>query len=735
MLISWRLLMNEIVERFHHSLDLIDTFKELLNKENLTKEFEESSKKMISLLATMSSFKYALDVSVIIAITDTAGKIIYANEKFCELSKYSREELVGNTHRILNSAHHDSMFFKDMWKVIGQGQIWEGEIKNRAKDGSYYWVKTTIVPLTDKNKKPIMYYALRTDITEGKLAQEKLFRALKNDFRLVVSSMNNLIFKISKDKNKRFIYTLNEGKLSYDIGLNGENMMYKTPQEVFPDEVASMLEEKYHVAFSGKEINYTYAYKGKYLLTYLSPVINDGIVEEVIGCINDITELHQAQEEIEYMAYHDQLTNLPNRRKFNDDISKLLKQSKKNKSEFAVFLIDMNRFKQINDSLGHAIGDKLIKEVAARLASEIGRSGTIYRFAGDEFVIILPTVYKEDAIKKFATKVISSFEAPYLLTDTLEIYSTVSIGVSIFPKHGEGYDDLLKSADIAMYVSKLNCSNSFVIYEDYMNKHQEETLKIEYNLRNALQKNNSELELHFQPKLDLISNKITGLEALLRWNSPILGRVSPSKFIPIAEDTGLIISLDEWVLEKACQLNKELNDAKFMTPVKVAVNISPLHFRLPNFQNVVKKILNKTGLDPRLLEIEITENSFIDNIEECISSLKKLREMGVSVAIDDFGKGYSSLNYLRKFPINSLKIDRTFVQEMAKNIEDVAIVKAITYLAHELNLKVVAEGTETKEVIDVLIKLGCDEVQGYYISRAIPFDKLAEFKPPILKFT
>lgn len=269
-----------------------------------------------------------------------------------------------------------------------------------------------------------------------------------------------------------------------------------------------------------------------------------------------------------------------------------------------------------------------------------------------------------------------------------------------------------------MYLSKSSNQNTFTFYDSEMNYQYEEALLIEHHLRKAIDQD--ELELYFQPKLDLKTGNINSVEALLRWNSPFLGNVPPSKFIPIAEDTGLIIKLDEWVLEKACQQNKEWNSYDFTTPVKMAVNISPQHFLLPNFENVVEKVLEETGLDPQLLEIEITEHSIIDNTEECITCLKKLNAIGVTVAIDDFGIGYSSLNYLRKLPIHSLKIDRTFIQEVAENNEDIAIVKAITFLAHELNLKVVAEGIESPEVIKVLEELGCDEIQGYYISRPLP---------------
>lgn len=716
--------MDEMFKKYH-SQQFMDTFQELLKRSTDYHDYikiETYIQQIARCLEDYSNLKYAMDASIIIAATNTEGQILYANDKFCELSKYSREELIGKNHRLLNSGHHDKSFFISMWRTIKKGEVWEGEIKNKAKDGSFYWVKTIIVPIKDQAGAPVMYISLRTDITEGKTAQEKLVTALENDFRFVVNSMNNLIFKITKDSYNRFVYILNEGKLAYDLGLQNEHMYNKTPKDIFPLELANLFECHYESAFSGQAVNYTYSFKGRQLLTYLSPIHRDGHVVEVIGCINDITDLHNAQEEINFMAFHDMLTSLPNRRKFNDDITHVISNSRKHNTCFAVFFLDLDRFKQINDSLGHTVGDDLIKEVANRLRQVTAGKGSIYRFAGDEFIIVYPNIQKKEAISAHAKEITSIFEKSFLLDHSLEMYTTASIGISTFPEHGEDYDTLLKNADTAMYVAKSTGRNNFKMYEREMNQHYEEALLIEQYLRKAI--DNNELELHFQPKLDLAAEKVNGVEALLRWNHPLLGSISPAKFIPIAEDTGLIIKLDEWVLEKACQQNKEWNQFYFSAPIKVAVNISPLHFRLPNFSNVVERVLKKTGLDPHLLEIEITESSFIDNTEQCITCLKKLREMKVSVAIDDFGKGYSSLNYLRKFPITSLKIDRAFIQEVAENPEDIAIIKAITYLAHELNLKVVAEGIETKEVMELLEKLGCDEIQGYYISKPLPKKEL-----------
>lgn len=693
-----------------------DLLKKSINHDDYL-PFEAYIRQVLKLLDDFIHVQYALDKSIIIAATDIKGDIIFANDKFCQISKYSRDELIGQNHRILKSGYHDKSFFRDMWKTVARGEIWEGEIKNKAKDGTFYWVKTTIVPVIGPDGKQSMYISFRTDITEGKVAQEKLVAALENDFSMVVNSMYNLVFKVRRDKDRKFIYVLNGGKLASTLGLEGKRMLNKSPQEVFPTDLEEMFEIKYEKAFQGETVNYTYAFNGRHLLTYLSPVYRGGEVIEIIGCVNDISDLHYFQEEVKFMAYHDVLTNLPNRRKFNEDMSEFIQHAKEYNEKFAVFLLNLDHFKQINDSMGHSVGDLLIQEVACRLTFLIEEKGRVYRFTGDKFIIVFPLV-DEEKVTLYANEILTSFHKVFTLSNSLEIYTTASIGISIFPEHGEDYEFLLKNADTATFAAKSNGRNTFQLYEPQMNHHLEEVLLMEYHLRRAIQ--NNEFELYFQPKLDLETGNITSMETLLRWKNPILGNVPPDKFIPIAEEMGLIIQIDEWVLEHACIQNKHWNDQNGSDPLRIAVNISPLHFRLPNFVQFVERILEKTGLTPELLEIEITENSFIDNMEECHKSLHSLRKMGIYVAIDDFGTGFSSLNYLRKFPISSLKIDRAFIQEMEENPERNAIVKAIIYLAHELDLKVVAEGTETGEVIEQLKAIGCDEVQGYFISKPLP---------------
>ena len=716
--------MRESLEIKPWVLDLADLVDETNPSYERIRSFKEEHGDLGIHLQELTYLRYALDVSAIVAITNLSGKIIYVNDKFCEISKYSREELLGSTHRIVSSGHHDAAFFRNFWETITSGEIWEGEVKNRAKDGSYYWVKTTVVPLKDRENCPIMFIAVRTDITKGKLAQEQLLLSVQDDFRQVVASVNNLIFKVKKKSIDEYIFTLFEGKLAKDLNIYMDQVIGKNVLEIFNPEISKILIKEFLKINQFENAHFTIPFEDRQLKVDLSPLIKKGEITEIIGCVSDVTELVKAKKNIEYMAYHDILTDLPNRRKFELDFPTYL--TKNSKEKVALFFFDIDRFKTINDSFGHAVGDLLIKEVAKILLKEFKNQGTIYRFAGDEFILILPN-QTDESIQENARRILSLFDKSIQLP-SLKVYATCSVGISVFPDHSSSGTELLSFANFAMHNAKNTGRNLFRIYDPSEEIVQKEKVLIENELRSALL--NNEFKLVYQPKFNLKTNAIDSLETLIRWNSPKFGFVSPDRFIPIAEETGLIVKLDEWVLMNACIQCKEWNRLSLDKPIKIAVNISPLHFRYSNFDQKIKTILNESGLAPKYLELEITETSFIDNQEECIKTLLKLKEIGVSIAIDDFGTGFSSLNYLRKFPVQTLKIDRSFINEMAKNEEDFSIVKAIIYLAHELKLKVVAEGIETKDALEKLRAINCDYIQGYYISKPLPPE---EFENSILQ--
>ncbi|WP_431030392.1 putative bifunctional diguanylate cyclase/phosphodiesterase [Lysinibacillus sp. LZ02] len=534
-------------------------------------------------IAELSDIKAALDESVIVAITDRRGIITSVNDQFCAISQYSREELIGQDHRILNSGYHPKTFFRDMWRAIGNGKTWQSEICNRAKDGSLYWVQTTIVPFLDDRGKPYQYISIRTDIT----AQKNI-------------------------------------------------------------------------------------------------------------------------KKITYIAYHDDLTGLPNRR----NLIKRLEHEVTIGSTFALFLLDVNRFKHINDGLGHKVGDMFLKEIAQRLLAIDGQSNSFYRLNGDEFVYILNDVNR---INEMAHRILSIFKESFVFSG-YEFYASTSMGVSIFPEHGKSATDILKLADLAMYEAKKKKRNAWVLYHENMNGLNDQLLMLETKLHHAIR--NNAFELHYQPKINVKTEKMEGMEALIRWTDHELGFVPPDQFIPYAEECGLIIDIGEWVLKSAAIQAKEWNE-QYGLNLRVAVNISPKHLAELTFVERLQEIINEVGIEPHMLEIEITEMSMMDQNSDLIAKIQKIKQMGITISVDDFGTGYSSLSYLKQFPIDALKIDRSFIQNIGNEESGIAMVAAIIQLAHALNLEVVAEGVEELRELQILKEYHCEYVQGYYFSKPL----------------
>ena len=547
---------------------------------------KEENLVLTATVRALADFKFALDQSSIVATTDSRGRITYVNDTFCEISKYSREELIGEDHRILNSGYHSKKFFGEMWKTIKQGECWKGEIKNRAKDGSFYWVKTTIIPFLCEKGIPYQYIAIRQDITEQKEFGEKI--------------------------------------------------------------------------------------------------------------------LHS--------AYHDDLTGLRNRRAFGEIINHCIHRNKK-VSQLAFIFLDLNRFKYINDTFGHNVGDQILRGVSDRLIRHFTDKADIYRFGGDEFIIVLKNLSNEE-VERFLDETTNLFLKPFYFNNE-RIYLSASLGVSLFPRDGDDVETLLKKADSAMYSAKESGNKTIQFYTDELSVNMTKKMKLENALRHAVEEN--QFILYYQPQFNLRSKKIVGVEALIRWEHPTLGVIQPSEFIPLAEETGLIEPISEWVLETACSQNREWQESG-ISNIRMGVNIPPSLFG-ENLVNSIKSMLEKTNLQPCYLDIEITEST-MHAPEITIPILKKLKSIGVRLSIDDFGTGYSSLAYLKDFPVDCLKIDRSFIREI--QTDNGPIVKMIISMASLLILSVIAEGIETDEQLEFLSQLSCDEGQGYLFSRPLP---------------
>jgi len=448
-----------------------------------------------------------------------------------------------------------------------------------------------------------------------------------------------------------------------------------------------------------------------------------GKVSHFVAIHEDITAQKEAEERIRHMAHYDALTNLPNRTLFIDRLQQELVRAYRSKRLVAVLFLDLDRFKIINDTMGHAFGDLLLKALAERLRNCIRESDTVSRRGGDEFTFIIPDLTNPQDVAPLAQKIVETVSPPFHI-ENHEIHVTCSIGIAFYPLDSSNAEDLIKKADIAMYHTKEQGRNNFKFYRDEINANSLERME----LGNAMQKalNKGELLVYYQPQIDSISGKIIGMEALARWQHPDLGMIYPSKFIPIAEEFGLISMIGEWVLMMACTQTRKWQHAGF-PQLRVTVNLSARQFEQKDFTKTVFKTLEKTNLDPHYLELEITEGNILQNIDTVIAVLEELKTLGIRFSIDDFGTKYSSLSYLRRIPFNTLKIDRSFLENITTNPEDVAIISAIVTIAESLRLTVVAEGVENKEQVTLLHKLRCDKIQGYVHSPPLSVDEMEKY--------
>ena len=469
-----------------------------------------------------------------------------------------------------------------------------------------------------------------------------------------------------------------------------------------------------------------------------------GLVVNLSGTLQDITERQQSEEKVRQLAYFDSLTGLANRECFKEHLVQAIAMARHNHRQLAILFLDLDNFKRINDTLGHNVGDILLKAVAARLRSCVRVSDALMRFdtvdsdeqiarlGGDEFTILLSEVGSHGDVARVAKRILDTLAKP-LTVGGHEVFITPSIGIAMFPQDGEDVESLLKHADMAMYYAKHCGKNLYKFYTESMKNAAIRRMTVENHLRKAIER--GELTLHYQPQIDLMNGQICGAEALLRWDNAELGPVSPAEFIPLAEETGLIIPIGAWALRIACAQAKAWQDAGLALP-RIAVNISVLQFVQTDFTDLVLQILNETGLSPHTLELEITESLLMKDAEGAIRTLGILKDHGVQFAIDDFGTGYSSLSYLKRFPIDRLKIDKAFVQDITVDPDDAAITAAVIAMAGSMNLGVVAEGVETGAQLNFLRKKHCGEVQGYYLSKPLPISDMEALlqQPPCLEW-
>lgn len=669
-------------------------------------------------LQYLQTLEKAVNESNAVIVTDRKGKVLAINKAYTALSQYKPEEIIGKTPALVKSGYQAAAFYEDMWNTILAGDIWHGELRNRRKDGSIYWVHSTTVPIVNQAGEPTMFIAVQTDITRRMEAERSLQKTLQHNFEKTVGNLYNVVFKYKLIKDE-IVFTLLEGKMLEKLKLSLDQLTMDNIRKGYSADEVKRIDYHFQLALSGQQTYFDIDFQKYSLLIYLSPIFEDEEVKEVVGTIIDITHRKKAESLAKQRAYYDFLTKLPNRRYIQKKLEQLISEHQIKGASFAVLFIDIDRFKVINDSMGHSAGDDLLIQFAQRLLSTVRTSDFVARFGGDEFIVLLPEVTREET-ERLAQKIAYDLSLPFFYRKR-KVTVRASIGISLYPKDGIDADAMIGNADIAMYENKNKKNHDYQLFTEDLRQNLLEQTLLEIDLQKAIE--GEQFTLDYQAKYDLSTRKITGFEALLRWKHPEKGKISPDQFISIAEDTGLILPIGQWVLEEASKQLKDWHEAGF-EDLTMAINISIAQFNHPKFIDFVKKALKKSNLQAQFLNLEVTESMMLEK-ERAEQKLKELRNLGVAISIDDFGTGYSSLSYLSHYPITHLKIDRSFIHQFTKPNQ--AIVKTIITLAKALDLKVVAEGVETEEHEQFLKALACDEVQGYLYARPMAANQIKSF--------
>jgi len=671
----------------------------------------------------------ANNISQLAWMADEDGSIFWYNQRWFDYFGCTAEDMAKpGWEKGVHHPDHLQRVLARITQCFQSGEPWEDTFPLRGGDGNYRLFLSRAVPVRDTGGKVLRWFGTNTDINERQAIEDELF-AEKERAQITLDSIGDAVICTDLAGNISFLNRVAEKMTGWsEQDAEGRPMaevlriLDSATRETIPNPMDMAVAENRTLSLpancqlvqrSGKEIP---------IEDSVSPIHDrEGKVTGAVIVFRDVSAAQAMAQQMAYSAQHDFLTGLPNRMLFNDRVNQAIITAPRRKKSVAVLFLDLDGFKHINDSLGHSIGDKLLQSVAKRLTECSRNSDTVSRQGGDEFVVLLSEVEQAQDASISAERILKTIAACHSI-DGHDIYVTTSIGISVQPDDGMDGETLIKNADTAMYHAKANGRQSYQFFEQAMNIRAVARQSVEADLRRALER--EEFTLHFQPKVDLRTGGITGAEALIRWLHPTRGMVPPAEFIPIAEDCGLVLPIGNWVLRESCRQARAWLDAEL--PLKtVAVNISAMEFRDKHFLEGVLATLNQTGLDPGFLELELTEGLLMKNAESTEFILKTLRARGVQVAIDDFGTGYSSLSYLTRFPIDTLKIDQSFVRRITTAPGDTPVVIAIIGLSRSLNMRVVAEGVETQQEMVFLQAHACDEAQGYYFSRPVPAEQFA----------
>ncbi len=717
--------------------DIDRMLEELAKRERIETQAKEDAlscqRQMESAIAELACNNFALDQHAIVAITDLQGVITYVNDKFCEISQFDRSELIGRTHQVINSGYHPKAFWGEMWKTISQGNPWHAEVCNRAKDGTRYWVDTTVVPFKDQNGQITKFVAIRTDITARRAFEEEL-RQSQERFELALRGSNDGIWDWDITNGNVYYSPRFEQLLDY----SSEEFPHRFDSfrdHLHPDDAGPTLRALQQHLDQRDPYDVTYRMRTKhgqwrwFRSRGLAVRDSSGTAYRMAGSVSDITEIKLIEAQLAADATHDRLTGLPNRVLILNRIERAIAKAKRRSTAFAVLFLDFDRFKLVNDTLGHDAGDDLLRQIASRLTGTLGAAKaegnfcadyTVARLGGDEFVVLLENIANDQAVLGIADRLLQTLAQAYSISDH-KVTSTASIGIVFGSAADDKIDDILRDADMAMYEAKRNGKGCYVVFDAAMQRRQLVRMQLESEFASAIE--SGQLALEYEPIIELQSGLIRSFEVHLCWHHPSLGRIESSDLLAIVEESQCAAELTQWTLDQAgCRLQTWRREHGDKVPGAMKINLTSKQFALPSLSQILSSVINRFELEPASIELEITESAYLGQTKEVAERIKSRSEIGVCVAIDHFGAGTSSFRSLHQLPVHSLKIDQSLLADIKSSKQAVSLIHGLAVMVRDIGLPLIATGIDSVEQLIALQGLGCEFAQGSYFGDPMPPD-------------